>query len=648
MFRLPRLRNLAGLFLEQLECRCLLASSTLSIADAQVIEGDASTATMTLAIHRSGDLSTELQVQVETSPGTAAERDDFRPRTQTFVLPPGQETTEVSVRVIGDTASEGDETFFVRMTPAVGPVYRIDAGERPYGLMTGDFNADGRLDLAATRLFPDDLTGMLDSLSMLLNEYSPESDSLHFGQLTELSLVGNEIQFQTTFGAVGDLNDDGRPDLAVPNLGNYTGHEVSVLLNNTAAGASAPSFTQNTNLSVDDAPNSVAIGDLNGDGRPDLVASIIGPETNPGTVVSVFVNETATRAEVPAFRSKQDFTVEDRPWHVALADLNSDGRLDILTANYGTERDSGNGVSVLMNRTTPGSPVLSFAEKIRFETALRPSWVAVDDLNADGKPDIVTANRMGANISVLLNTTMAGSAVPSFAPRIDFHSPGNPTNLVIVDFDGDGKRDIAVLRRDSGDVRVFLNHTENGSETPAFTSWPVARANGRPRSIVAGDFNGDGRVELATASPYDNTIAIFLYPTFEISDGEAIGTIVDDDTHRAGDVNKDGVVDASDIDAFFAAILSGNPESKFDLNKDLRVDRADVDELVGNILGTVYGDANLDGIFNRADLISVLQAGQYEDARVVNSRWATGDWDGDLEFTNFDLILALQKGAYKG
>ncbi len=59
------------------------------------------------------------------------------------------------------------------------------------------------------------------------------------------------------------------------------------------------------------------------------------------------------------------------------------------------------------------------------------------------------------------------------------------------------------------------------------------------------------------------------------------------------------------------------------------------------------GDANLDGLFNRGDLVGVLAAGEYEDGILGNSGWGTGDWDADLEFTSGDLILALQNGGYE-
>ncbi|MCA9167575.1 MAG: hypothetical protein KDB23_07890, partial [Planctomycetales bacterium] len=72
----------------------------------------------------------------------------------------------------------------------------------------------------------------------------------------------------------------------------------------------------------------------------------------------------------------------------------------------------------------------------------------------------------------------------------------------------------------------------------------------------------------------------------------------------------------------------------------------DRDFWVTKIKQTYFGDADLDGEFNSADLINVFQAGEYEDHVVGNSTWSTGDWNGDGEFTTSDLVIAFQDGGY--
>jgi hypothetical protein len=77
------------------------------------------------------------------------------------------------------------------------------------------------------------------------------------------------------------------------------------------------------------------------------------------------------------------------------------------------------------------------------------------------------------------------------------------------------------------------------------------------------------------------------------------------------------------------------------------VDASDRDHLVLRILDTVYGDTNLDQLFDSSDLVRAFQQGQYEDDRALNSGWEEGDWNGDGEFTSSDLVLAFQSGAFQ-
>ena len=114
-----------------------------------------------------------------------------------------------------------------------------------------------------------------------------------------------------------------------------------------------------------------------------------------------------------------------------------------------------------------------------------------------------------------------------------------------------------------------------------------------------------------------------------------------------GDLNADGAVNDTDIDQLAAAILDSLTDPWFDINQDRSVDRQDLDFLVRDILGANYGDSNLDGRVNSADIVLAFQAGGYEDHLVRNSRWASGDWNGDGEFTSDDLVFIASLGVYE-
>lgn len=114
-----------------------------------------------------------------------------------------------------------------------------------------------------------------------------------------------------------------------------------------------------------------------------------------------------------------------------------------------------------------------------------------------------------------------------------------------------------------------------------------------------------------------------------------------------GDFNSNGTLDAADIDLLSAAVRGGNAESRYDLNSDSLVNGDDRLVWINTLKKTWVGDSNLDGEFNTTDLVSVFQAGQYEDGVSSNSTWATGDWNGDAEFDTQDFIAAFQAGGFE-
>lgn len=112
-------------------------------------------------------------------------------------------------------------------------------------------------------------------------------------------------------------------------------------------------------------------------------------------------------------------------------------------------------------------------------------------------------------------------------------------------------------------------------------------------------------------------------------------------------MNLNGFFDAGDIDLLSEQVRIGSNDSRFDLDSDGIVSESDRDLWIHDLKKTWFGDIDLDGEFNSADLVDILQAGEYEDNRVGNSDWGTGDWNGDSEFNTSDLVLALQDGGYK-
>jgi hypothetical protein len=127
-------------------------------------------------------------------------------------------------------------------------------------------------------------------------------------------------------------------------------------------------------------------------------------------------------------------------------------------------------------------------------------------------------------------------------------------------------------------------------------------------------------------------------------EGFAANGEVEDYLILHGDLNDDGQITTDDIDLLCDALHSGDAQG--DLNGDGSVDEGDMDYLIQEILGTHYGDANLDGVFNSGDLVHLFSTGEYEDGAPHNSGWSDGDFDCDGEFTSSDLVKAMQTGAY--
>ena len=150
---------------------------------------------------------------------------------------------------------------------------------------------------------------------------------LLFGAFSS-TILGQTITFNTKtdfttgtnplYVSIGDLNGDGLPDLAVAN---FSSNSISVFANTTTPGASTPSFSTKTDFTTGSEPSSVSIGDLNGDGKPDLAV------VNRGSAsVSVFFKTTTTGSSTPSFSTKTDFTTGSEPSSVSIEDLNGDGK----------------------------------------------------------------------------------------------------------------------------------------------------------------------------------------------------------------------------------------------------------------------------------------------------------------------------------
>ncbi|HEY0279716.1 MAG TPA: VCBS repeat-containing protein [Solirubrobacterales bacterium] len=305
--------------------------------------------------------------------------------------------------------------------------------------------------------------------------------------------------------AIGDLNGDGHPDLVTANAGSGN---VSVLL-----GTGTGSFGAATNFGVGSEPTSVAIGDLNGDGHPDLVVA-----NQFSRNVSVLLG-TGTGS----FGAATNIPVGNSPDSVAIGDLNGDGHPDLVVANGG----SGN-VSVLL-----GTGTGSFGAATNFGVGTEPGEVAIGDLNGDGHPDLVVANTGSPNVSVLLGT---GTGTGSFGAATDFGVGGDPTSVAIGDLNGDGRPDLAAV---ASNVSVLL-----GTGTGSFGAATDFGVGGDPISVAIGDLNGDGKLDVAAANFSSNNVSVLPGAgTGSFGAATSFGVGTQPTSVAIGDLNGDGYPD---------------------------------------------------------------------------------------------------------
>jgi len=337
----------------------------------------------------------------------------------------------------------------------------------PSSEAVADLNGDGKPDLVVTNSNPN------GTVSVLLGN----------GDGTFQSPTAFTTGSYPWSVAIADVNGDGKPDLVVANKGS---NNVSVLLGNGNG-----TFQQQKTFAAGSAPYSVAVANL-GNGEPDLVVA-----NNGGNSVSVLLgNGNGT------FQNQTTFATGSHPHAVAVVDVNGDGKPDLVVANAGSPPPGvvGKSVSVLL-----GNGNGTFQNQTTFGTGYAPYSVAVADLNGDGKPDLVVANNFSNTVSVLL-----ANGNGTFQNQTNFPTGMYPHSVAVADLNGDGKPDLVVTNaigpvNSYGNASVLLG---NGDGT--FQNQTTFATGGEPRSVVVADLIGDGKPDLVVSNYASGTASVLL------------------------------------------------------------------------------------------------------------------------------------------
>lgn len=371
----------------------------------------------------------------------------------------------------------------------------------------------------------------------------------------------------------------------------------------------AQSFGPPVDYSVGTNPYDAALGDLNADGKLDLVTA-----NNSSKNISVLLGNGDT-----TFAAKTDYDVGAGAYGVVLADFNVDGKLDVATANSFSNTTN---VSILLGN---GNGTFQTKVDYAFSGAAQPNSILSADFNGDSKPDLVAANGSGA-------TVFLGHGDGTLLPPVNYGSSNFASSVAVGDFNADGKIDLAVCSYGFGVNGVVSVMLGNGNGTfLAPVNYSVAP---NPFAITAADFNGDSKLDLATAGQGGN-ISVILgngngtfqsaanYPAVQFPFGITVA-----------DFNIDGKTDvliAGNGGGF--SISGGNGDGTF---------RNPVSFQAGGFFATAT-DLNVDG---KLDLVT---GGQANSISVLLNQTGPHSISGVIKDTNgqgmANVIVSLSGGA---
>ncbi len=387
-----------------------------------------------------------------------------------------------------------------------------------------------------------------------------------------------DLEYSFSSMAMADLNRDGRVDVVAAIR---SGSEVAVSL-----GDGDGSFGVQSRFPAGDSPVAISLGDVNRDGRTDIVVASVSPSTQawelsvlPGVGDGTFL----ARIVVAAGQG-------DNPDFVLAADANADGTDDLFVANAGTHD-----VSYFQSHGD-----LSFSAPVRHALAQAPQSIAAGHLQPSGALDLVIGMTGDSGIAVL-----AGSGDGSFGAPAPLDAGQDPKWVGLGDFNGDGSIDIVSANAGSDDISVFLNDGGGGfGVSTSFAAFPGALG------VAVGDINGDAKLDVVLAA---DEISVLpgrgdgsFEPPIAVSIGEGEYML------GLGDLDGDGVLDLTAAGLNQLHVYLGTHGSVFAAR--LRLD------VGGNTFAITAEDFNGDAIVDMATSIRAARLSDNGDARVILSR----------------------------
>jgi hypothetical protein len=418
-------------------------------------------------------------------------------------------------------------------------------------------------------------------------------------------------------------------DAAPATLGNYANTTVQLGANTTITPDAAP--TNTVSLTVSSSTNFkgklegnpltgvVRVTDAHPAGTFTVTVTAFDSGGVPTTTTFTLTVTTPATCNPVTFAAAVSFSIGTNPFSVAVGDFNGDGQQDLVSANRVS-----NNVSVLL-----GNGAGSFNAATNFAFGSLPIFVAVGDFNGDGKQDLAVANNGSGNVSILL-----GDGGGGFGAVTDFSVGTEPRSIAVGDFNGDGRQDLAVANEISNNLSILLGNGAGGFS--AATNFGVGTD---PRSVAIGDFNGDGKQDLATANTGSDNLSVLLGDgagNFSVATNIA-GGFTDPFSVTVGDFDGNGRQDlaVANPDADNMSVLLGNGAGNFDPATNFGVGDQPRSVAVGDFNGDGKQDlATANTLSNNVSILLGNGAGGFSAAInfVVGTgpdAVAIGDFNGD-------------------
>jgi len=356
----------------------------------------------------------------------------------------------------------------------------------PWDVAAKDIDGDGKPDVLTSGSY-----SVNDSMSVYRNISS--GGAISFAPKVNVGHV--YISYTVPMG-VEDLDGDGLPDLAGPT------NDSTINIYRNASSPGKVKFDSLYSITIARQTSQVAIADLDNDGKNDLAVAIA--TVLEGQNRLAVVRNTSVPGSL-SFGAPQIITAGGPPWSIAAGDLDGDGRKDLVTFEDGGV--SASKMSFYRNTSVPGA--ISFGSRTAMDLSggnlnAKNLWIA--DFDGDGKLDVIISNEV--NVAIFRNISTQGAigmAVPVIVPINNGDLAGGGATLA--NFTGSGRPDIIVGRRFERMFGFFRNTSRPGTiSLDNQITWSYTGIN--PFSIDAADFDGDGKTDLASVDAGDNRIMV--------------------------------------------------------------------------------------------------------------------------------------------